>query len=373
MRLTRRGVVVLVAAVGFFVLGTLAGHAFFRALGGVAVGGLLAAVATTMVRPKVEVTRTVHPERVERGTPALATLVVRNPTPRRQGGFTGGDRAGSSAHEIRVRALAPGAEATYHYEVPTGTRGRMRVGPFQVHRFDPFDLVRGHPAVGGTTALWVHPRVHAARPPRVAHPRHHYDGPVTDPPLRGSADLRVVREYVPGDEVRLLHWKASARAGRLMVREYVDPARTRCTVVLDTRPSSMDPALFEEAVEVAASLVAAAASAGQQCGLVTCGAEFSVESGLRAARALLDRLCEVAQDAPADAPLVRPAAVRPGGAVVVVTGDGADLGPVVRWRPEAVIRLSAVRGAPGGVIAGGVIAAGSAAEAVASWNAVVGG
>ncbi|MEU7527660.1 DUF58 domain-containing protein [Saccharothrix sp. NPDC042600] len=367
MRLTRRGVVVLVAAVGFFALGTLAGHAFFRALAGVAVGGLLAAVATTMVRPKVEVARTVHPERVERGTPALATLVVRNPTPRRLGGFTGGDRVGSSAHEVRVRPLAPGAEATYHHEVPTVSRGLLRVGPFQVHRFDPFDLVRGHPAVGGAASLWVHPRVHAARPPRVAHPRHHHDGPVTDPPLRGSADLRVVREYVPGDEVRLLHWKASARAGRLMVREHVDPARTRCTVVLDTRPTSMTAALFEEAVEVAASLVSAAASAGQPCGLVTCGAEFAVESGLRAARALLDRLCVVVQDAPAGAALVRAAAVRPGGAVVVVTGGDADLGPVARWRPDAVIRLGAPRGATAGVIG-----AGSAVEAVASWNALVG-
>jgi uncharacterized protein (DUF58 family) len=367
VRLTRRGVVVLVAAVGFFVLGVLTGHAFFRALAGVALGGLLAAVATAMVRPKVEVARTVHPERVERGTPALATVVVRNPTQRRQGGFTGGDRAGPATHEIRVRPLAPGAEATYHYEVPTAARGLLRVGPFQVHRFDPFDLVRGHPAVGGATSLWVHPRVHAARPPRVAHPRHHYDGPVTDPPLSGSADLRRVREYVPGDEVRHLHWKASARTGRLMVREYVDPARTRCTVVLDTRPSSMPAEVFEDAVEVAASLVSAAAAAGQQCGLVTCGAELSVESGLRAARALLDRLCVVAQDAPADAPLVRAAAVRPGGAVVVVTGPVADLGPVARWRPDAVIRLGAPRGA-----AAGVVAAGTAVEAVASWNALVG-
>ena len=371
MRLTRRGVAVLAGAVCCYAVGELAGYPFFRVLGGVAVGCLLAAVGTTMFRPKVEISRSVYPDRIERGRPALATLVVRNPTARRQGGFAAGDRVGASMHRILVRPLAPGAAATHHYELPTAVRGQLQVGPLALTRLDPFDLVRTEQTVGGTASLWVYPRRHQARPTQVAHPRHHHAGPITDPPLRGSTDLRAVREYVPGDEVRHLYWKATARTGQLMVREYADPARTRCTVVLDTRAAAMSPAMFEEAVEVAASLLYASAAAGQQCRLITStGTATPMDSGLRAARLLLDELCLVSQDAGSDAALVSPAlaTVRPGGAVVVITGPDADLGSARRWRPDTVIRLGGTPPAPRSRSTGSIIAV-DAADATAKWNA----
>ncbi|MGI5183572.1 DUF58 domain-containing protein [Dactylosporangium sp. CA-152071] len=368
MRLTRRGVAVLAGAVCSYAAGEVAGFAYFRGLAGVAAGCLLAAAATTLLRPRVEVSRTVYPDRIERGRPALATLLVRNPTPHRQRGFAAVDRAGTAAHEIQVRPLAAGVDTTYHYELPTTVRGRLQVGPLAVRLSDPFDLVHAERAVGGIASLWVYPRRHPARPARVGHPRHHHDGPITDPPLRGSADMRAVREYQPGDEVRHLHWKATARTGQLMVREYADPARTRFTVVLDTRPAALSPAAFEEAVEVAASLLYASAAAGQPCRLITpAGTDTPVDSGLRVARTLLDELCVIAQDATDEAPLVPPplAATRPVGAIVVITGLDADLGPVRRWRLDTVIRLGFLKPAAGP----GSITAVDATAAIAEWNA----
>ncbi|GAA4523888.1 DUF58 domain-containing protein [Amycolatopsis samaneae] len=375
MRLTRRGVLVLVVAVLCYALGEVAGYPLFRALAGIAAGAVLVAVAVARFRPKVEVVRTVHPDRIERGKPALASLTVRNTGARRHGGFAAGDRIGTETHGVRVRPLAPGAEATYHYELPTARRGRLEVGPLALNRPDLFDLARGERTVGGTASLWVHPRRHAVRPAQAGHPRHHHDGPITDPPLRGSADLRAVRQYVLGDEVKYLHWKATARTGQLMVREYADPAQLRCTVLLDTRPSAMSPAVFEEAVEVAASLLFASASAGQHCRLITTtGTDTPVDSGLRVARVVLDELSLVAQDAADDAPLLpAPLAAgrRPGGVVVVLTGMAAELGPARRWYPDTVFRLGArQRGAATGR---GRIVAVDAADAAGQWNALMAG
>ncbi|GLY71630.1 DUF58 domain-containing protein [Amycolatopsis taiwanensis] len=369
MRLTRRGVAVLVGAVCCYLVGELAGYPFFRAVAGVLLGAVLAAVVATVFRPKVEIERSVQPDRLERGTPALATLVVRNETSRRQGGFAADDRAGAQTRKVWVRPLAPGAEATYHYELPTFRRGRVQAGPLALNRFDPFGLARGDRTVGSTAFLWAYPRLHPARPVRAGHPRHHHDGPITDPPLRGSADLREVRQYVIGDEVRYLHWKATARTGQLMVRDYADPAQPRFTTVLDTRPGAMSPAMFEEAVEVAASLLYASAMAGQHCRLITpAGLDTPVDSGLRVLRTLLDELCLVAQDARDDEPLVPVATVtaaRPGGVLAVITGPVADLGAARRWRPDTVIRL----GVPSSSGLGW-IGAPNAAGAVAVWNAL---
>lgn len=373
MRLTGRGVAMLGVAACCYAIGELAGFFVFRALAGVALAVVLVAVATTLVRPTVEISRTVHPDRIERGKPALATLAVRNTGTRGQSGFAAGDRIGTRVHRIQIRPLAPGAEATYHYELPTQTRGRLQVGPHVLHLLDPLELVRRQVRAGGVADLWVYPRRHAMRPAQEGHPRHHHDGPITDPPLRGSIDLRAVRQYVMGDEVRLLHWKATARTGQLMVREYADPAQPRLTVVLDTRAEAMPVPVFEEAIEVAASLLSASAMAGQHCRLITStGTDLVAGTGPRAARAVLDHLCVSGQDAPARAPLVPMASAtgRPGGALVVITGIRADVSAVLRWRPDTVIRLGVVGYPRAGA---GVIVAPAAAEAVASWNAIMAG
>ncbi|WP_460407496.1 DUF58 domain-containing protein [Actinophytocola sediminis] len=357
---------VLLGGVGCYLLGELADYAMFRALAGFALGAVGAAVVVAMARPRAEVTRTVHPDRVERGTPALATLVVRNTTTRRHGGFSAVDRAGATEHRIQVRPLATGAEATYHYELPTDRRGRLRIGPLVLNRADPFWLVRTNRMIGSTTTVLIYPKRHAVRAASVAFPRHHYDGPTTDPPLRGSNDLVAVREYVRGDEVRLLHWRSTAKTGVLMVREYTDPALAGFTVVLDTRAGALTEEAFEHAVEVATSLLYAGAEAGQRCRLITStGTNVATDSGLPGAQVLLDELCLVTQDADARGPVV-PAELatrRPAGSLVVVTGPAADLGRAAVWRPDTVFRLGAANRA-----GGGVIAAETAARAVAVWN-----
>jgi uncharacterized protein DUF58 len=182
---------------------------------------------------------------------------------------------------------------------------------------------------------------------------------------------------VPGDEVRHLHWKATARTGRLMVRDLADPHRSRTTVLLDNRPEVFGEALFEEAVDVAASLLCASAHAAQDTRLITwSGLQVVVQGGRHAIRRLLDELSEVHADATGAAPTL-PA----GGGLVVVTGApvggaggpargaGAALEAVTARRPQfATVVLVALGGpieAPAGIR---VLRADGAEEAVRQWN-----
>ncbi len=75
---------------------------------------------------------------------------------------------------------------------------------------------------------------------------------------RGAGhDLHSLREYQPQDDVRHIHWKATARQGRLIVREFTAEDERRVHVVLDTFVEDNPEALlrFERAVTEAASLV----------------------------------------------------------------------------------------------------------------------
>jgi uncharacterized protein (DUF58 family) len=381
-RLTRRGWAVLVAAVLACVTGVLVGFPVLRALGGAGVGAVVAALVVTARRPRVAVSREVYPDRVQRGRPAFARLRVHNDSPRRHGGFTAGDRVDGGYQAVAVRPLAPGADAVYHYELPTKRRGRVQVGPLTLERVDPLGLGRSRLTSGEMTTMWVHPRTYPVRALVAGYPRHHHEGRTSDESPHGTLDLRDVREYMPGDEVRHLHWKATARTGRLMVRDYVDPNQPRFTVLLDTRSALLPPDVFEEAVDLAASLMNAAAGAGYWCRLVTtCGVDLKLRGGQATVRPVLDALCELTSLA-SPAPLVPVALTRPGdrGGSLVVVLAGAyreDLTAVAALRPHyaSTVLITLAGGTTTGVAVAvpgaAVIKAPNARGATRRWNMAV--
>jgi len=72
-----------------------------------------------------------------------------------------------------------------------------------------------------------------------------------------GSDFARLREYRPGDPPRHIHWRAWARLGEPMVKEFHEESPSRNALVLDTcAPSACSRASFEEAVSVAASFVA---------------------------------------------------------------------------------------------------------------------
>jgi uncharacterized protein (DUF58 family) len=64
-------------------------------------------------------------------------------------------------------------------------------------------------------------------------------------------DLYALREYVPTDSARHVHWKASARQGSLMVREFTREDDCRVLLVLD--PHTSIPASAEASIQQAAA------------------------------------------------------------------------------------------------------------------------
>ena len=69
-------------------------------------------------------------------------------------------------------------------------------------------------------------------------------------------DLHALREYLPTDSARHVHWKASARTGSLMVREFAREDDCRVLLVLDPYSGAKEPRLREERFERAVSLCA---------------------------------------------------------------------------------------------------------------------
>lgn len=378
MGLTRRGACTLAVAVVLIALGLVAGYPLPVALGAIGVGAVVAALGVAGRKPRVEVIRELYPDRVERGGRAVITLRVHNPGTRRQGGFTAVDRVGEDRVTVGVRPLAAGAEQPYLNELPTGRRGRHEVGPLTLFRADALGLGRSELSLGGTAALWVYPRTHPVGAVTGGLPLHHHDGEATETSPRGSLDLREVRPYVPGDEVRHLHWKATARTGQLMIRDYADPHQPQFTVLLDDRHEMTAPE-FEEAVELAASLVVAAADADHRCRLVTPGGvDVETASGWDAVQRYLAELCVITRTEEAGLPLVPGALARAGGGTFVVissavTVSSDDRAALVGMRPRYgdMILVVGLDGAAPGVPGVRVLRAANAVDAIRQWQTVI--
>ncbi|RME33030.1 MAG: DUF58 domain-containing protein, partial [Gammaproteobacteria bacterium] len=125
----------------------------------------------------------------------------------------------------------------------------------------------------------------------------------------GVGDAREfcgLRDYRPGDPLRHIEWRAWARTGRPVVREYQEEYLMRLGLVLDSFLGDRDPELFEEAVSVCASHVEALAGGEGLIDLMFVGTEaihLSSGRGTTDQRRLLEVLAcaEPCRDAPFEA------------------------------------------------------------------------
>ncbi|MEV6601018.1 DUF58 domain-containing protein [Actinoplanes sp. NPDC051346] len=238
------------------------GYPDLALLGAAAAVAVVGAVVFGLWRPRLGVDRHAEPDRVPRGEPAAMTLTVRNTSRLRAANVVAADRCGSASVPVPLLRLRPGRDTTVEYQVPTTRRGVVPVGPLRVTRDDPLGLLTLSRAYGGTTSVWVHPRIHLLRAVPAGMARS-LDGRIDKVP-HGTITFDSLREYVVGDELRRVHWRSSAKVGELMVREQLDTSEPTIVVLLDDRasahPGQRDGTAesFEAACEAAASIIAAA-------------------------------------------------------------------------------------------------------------------
>lgn len=316
---------------------------------------------------RASITRRLVAVRVPRGDPIRVEYRVRNATRFRSGTATIIDRCDDAEVRIPVPSVAPNAEPTLTGSIPTRRRGVFDVGPFEVERIDPFWLSVGRRRDAGRTSVIVHPKIYDLIGPhgavRVVESESVLRRATADP-MSGFVSMR---EYVAGDDPRMIHWPTTARTGTLMVREHVEVRRPEFTVVLDTAPDVGTPEDFEEAVDVAATLGVHAIRSGLDVVVRTTDRDHAGRpSPLVTDASILDLLTPVQQSG--EHTLLPVATLFTGGfeqsSVVFVTGPG---GPSSRFSTSE--RMSVVRVGDGAVGGRGIVlAAADASEFVTRWR-----
>jgi len=263
----------------------------------------------------------VEPNRVTAGEPAAAEVSVRaswvplvTPTVRLE--------VAGETRSLRLPLVPPGAERAETVEVPPLPRGVHVVGPLVRERSDPLGLLVRRSRWAGVEELLVRPRLTLLRPldPGLISD---LDGVPSNHPATSDLAFHALREYVRGDDLRHVHWRSSAKAATLLVRQYVETRRSEATILLDGDGAAYaDGAEFEVAVSAAASVAVRAMRDDFDVTLV-CG---QVHASSRSVDVMLDATCRITQGTTDLRESARQAAVTGGGSslVVLVTGSRCD-------------------------------------------------
>ena len=202
------------------------------------------------------------PDLCERGSPATAVLTIRN-------------NSRFSRHMLRIESLScPGirfepdrvfivslparSSLTVSARFVPESRGRLKMERAAVSCGAPLGIFTARREFPLRAVSLAHPRVDRAEGEALAE----YGGradPRANPArfeLRDSYNYRL-REYVPGDSLRQIHWKLTARAGEPIVKQNDGAAVEHAGIFIDNDAANYPPGSgerFERLLEQAASL-----------------------------------------------------------------------------------------------------------------------
>ena len=203
----------------------------------------------------------------------------------------------------------PGETAAYALKIPARSavqldveheaarRGVMLLPEYTVASAFPFGFSERRRMLRDAHEVLVYPRIRAVRTAAVERtpgarlmPRHRSND---------GDEYMSLREYVPGDDVRLIAWRVSARVGTWMVREMGMGNVRSIIFFLDTTRSPHLPdfdARFEEAVELTASIAVTLLSRQYSVGMVLDDAQLPLGKGTQQERRILELLARVQPD-----------------------------------------------------------------------------
>lgn len=161
---------------------------------------------------------------------------------------------------VVTRMTVPTIPPEGHVDIPAEltplNRGYIYLNGFTILKKEPLGFMRAFYHTPCDARLLVLPRRYNVPQINLPGTRKHHTGGIALTSKVGNSDEFIsLREYRPGDPMRLIHWKSFAKTGKLIIRENRDEHFVRHALILDTYAPRNPTDEFEAAVSLAASYV----------------------------------------------------------------------------------------------------------------------
>ncbi len=192
--------------------------------------------------------------RIVVGQTAGGSVEISNPTGHRILGAEVEMAIGGDVLSFALPSLPAAGVHRQEFTLPSRDRGIAVIGPVRTVRADPLGIIRRELVWTGSELVYVHPLTIGVPSTTTGFIRD-LEGNPTRQISNSDVSFHALREYVPGDERRYIHWKSTARTGTHMVRQFEETRRSHLVVALSLAESDYEnDDEFELAVSVAGSL-----------------------------------------------------------------------------------------------------------------------
>lgn len=257
---TSLGWSIMAAAAVTWVAGACLGWSEFLVIAAACLLVLMLAAGFLVGRAVLRVEVDVMPGRVPVGDVATGRLRVTNVSSRRLLPLLLELPVGQLRASFDLPTLAAGASNEQVFVVPTDRRAVIPVGPATTVRGDPLGLLHRSASWTGVKEIFVYPRLVPLEPSSWGFLRD-LEGRSTQDLSSSDLAFHALRPYEPGDDIRFVHWRSSARHGSvgdqptLLVRQFLDTRRAHVVVLVDGRRDAYRTEDdFETAIAVAGSI-----------------------------------------------------------------------------------------------------------------------
>jgi uncharacterized protein (DUF58 family) len=294
---TRTGLGVAIGAIVSLAAGIAWRYVELVALAGIAATALLMALVLARRRGLLDVRRRPLTTRVTRGENVVVRYTFVNRSRRTVSACRVFDSFQGLQEIIDVPAIRRQSSHETALVFLARRRGLTPLGPSSIELGDPLSLASVSVDLTLTDSVLVQPRIYPLAALSGALQIVSNDSSQRRLTADPQAGFQSLREYVHGDDPRLIHWPTTARTGELMVREFVEVRRPQYTVVLDTSAHVASPDEFEEMVDVAASVACRALGSGHSVVLRATSRQWpGTRTPLENKDQVLDLLTPVEQD-----------------------------------------------------------------------------
>lgn len=188
------------------------------------------------------------------GEPGIGKLLVTNSSTRSTSSSRLEMPVGAGYAQFHVPRLTAGEEYEQMFTIPTVRRGVITVGPVSSIRGDSLGIIRKRHDWNDPQDIYIHPRTVHVQADAIGFIKD-IEGATTQDLSSSDVSFHALRNYVPGDDRRNVHWKTTARTGRLMVRQFEETRRAHMLLVFDSDASAWrTDEEYELGVSIAASL-----------------------------------------------------------------------------------------------------------------------
>ncbi|MFA4662043.1 DUF58 domain-containing protein [Pyrococcus kukulkanii] len=154
-------------------------------------------------------------------------------------------------------------EFSYKVKVPRGLHEFLGI---RIVYTDPFGLFEEDKVIEIYDEIVGVPKIEEIITPYITRGTKVTVGPLPSPRLGEGLEFHAVREYHPGDPMKYINWKATAKSGKIMVNEYESERKVDVVVIVDATYKATR--IFDHMMRAAASILLDALENGMSFGLL---------------------------------------------------------------------------------------------------------